>query len=352
MHDDIVNATLTLQHRIDSSIAALDRRMDSVTSSLEKVMGMLGSMVGKQDPGPSQAAGSDDNQEPPFLPANQRLPVPFDTAPRGPFTKQEQRGSSASYLQNPNLQNPNLQIPEQRPYRDDYRRSPSPYDRSNTLPPSFGGTAVRWRPEDLGYFHGQKDDIHTWVDRIRELVALKGSPIVQANLSLSLRDEAENWYHHELTKQQRSQLLDPESGIEPWIAALTHRFEMDPVEILAKLNKQRYTRADAAAGKDPIEHLHSVMKLTRNRSTAESLYEAYMRIDSVWQLSLVAPTSSTTIEDFVKQLNAKKAAWHSEARRMDNTKDSYRSYGNNKLWDQSANRQPAGDPRNGNSNKW
>lgn len=123
---------------------------------------------------------------------------------------------------------------------------------------------------------------------------------------------------------------------------------MDPVEVLAKLNKQRYTRADAAAGKDPIEYLHAVMKFTRNRLTAESLFEAYMRIDSMWQLSLVAPTSSTTIEDFVKQLNAKKAASQSEASRID-------SY-SNKPFNQSGGRQPAfaGDSRNnnGSGNRW
>ena len=285
----------------------------------------------------SPAAGAGDNQDRPFSPANQRPSVPVDTPAQGmPATKQD-----------PYLQIPEPPFQQNQYYRDDFRRSPSPYARSNTLPPNFGGNTVRWRPEDLGYFHGQKDDVHTWVDRIRELAALKGSPIVQANLSLSLREEAENWYHHELTKAQKDELLDPASGIEPWIAALTHRFEMDPVEILAKLNKQRYTRADAAAGKDPIEHLHTVMKLTRNRSTAESLYEAYMRIDSMWQLSLVAPTSSTTIEDFVKQLNAKKAAWQSEARRMD-------SYGN-KPFNQSNGRQPAaGDSRNnnGSGNRW
>ena len=126
---------------------------------------------------------------------------------------------------------------------------------------------------------------------------------------------------------------------------------MDPVEILAKLNKQRYTRADAAAGKDPIDRLHTVMTLTRNRSTTESLYEAYTRIGSVWQLSLVAPTRSIAIEDFVQRFNEKKVAWNSEARRMD-IKDSYRFHGNQPS-DQSANRQPAGDTRYGNCNgRW
>ena len=352
--DDIGNLTSSLEHRLENATSSLERRMDDLFTG---IMSKLDSIAVRKDPAEdldpqngririksnanrsSQAAGSGDNQDLSYLPAEQRFSVPFGTTAQGSSTnpKQEQRGSS-------------LQIPDQQ-YRDDYRRSPSPYHRSNTVPPNPSATSVRWRPEDLGYFNGQKDDVHTWVDRIRELVALKGSPVVQANLSLSLREEAENWYHHELTKQQKWELLDPESGIEPWIAALTHRFEMDPVEILAKLNKQRYTRADAAAGKDPIEHLHTVMKLTRNRSTAESLYEAYMRIDSIWQLSLVAPTSTTTIEDFVKQLNAKKAAWYSEAKRMD-SKDSYR-YQGNKPWDQSASRQPTGDTRYSNGNgKW
>ena len=316
----------------------LQNQANMLDYSMAELRGLLQNLNVRNNPienGSSQAAGAGNHQNPPFLPIKQHPLVHAETAEQGSFTKQERSSSFP----------PNLQIPNPQ-HRDDYQhqqqRSPSPYHRSNTLAPEFGGTTVRWRPEDLGYFHGQKDDVHTWVDRIRELVALKGSPVVQANLSLLLRDEAENWYHHELTKEQKWALLDPGYGIEPWISALTHRFKMDLVEILAKLNKQRYTRLDAASGKDPIEHLHAVMKLTRNRSTAESLYEAYMRIDSVWQLSLVAPTSTTTIEDFVKQLNAKKAAWYSEAKRME-PKD--RSYGNgSKLWQ-------SGDARNvGNSN--
>ena len=325
-----------LQNRLETR---LQNQANMLDYGMAELRGLLQNLDVRKDHfvenGSSQAAGAGDHQNPPFLPTKQHSFVHAETAEQGSFPKQERSSSFP----------PNLKIPNDYQQHQHQQRSPSPYHRSNTLAPEFGSTTVRWRPEDLGYFHGQKDDVHTWVDRIRELVALKGSPVVQANLSLSLRDEAENWYHHELTKEQKWALLDPAYSIEPWISALTHRFEMDPVEILAKLNKQRYTRSDAAANKDPIEHLHAVMKLTRNRSTAESLYKAYMRIDSVWQLSLVAPTSTTTIEDFVKQLNAKKSAWYSEAKRTEQ-KDS-RSHANgyvNKPWQ-------SGDARNvGNGN--
>ena len=195
-----------LEERLE---ARLQNQTNMFNYSMAELRGLLLNLDIRKDPtienGSSQAAGAGNHQNPPFLPTKQHPFVHAETAEQGTFTKQE----CSSFP-------PNLQVPTPQ-YRDDYQhqRSPSPYHRANSQAPEFGSTTVRWRPEDLGYFHGQKDDVHTWVDRIRELVALKGSPVVQANLSLSLRDEAENWYHHELTKEQKWALLDPANGIEP-----------------------------------------------------------------------------------------------------------------------------------------
>ena len=142
--------------------------------SMAELRGLLQNLNVRNDPvenGSSQGAGAGNHQNPPFLPTKQHPFVHAETTEQGTFTKPERSSSFP----------PNLQIPNPQ-HRDDYQhqqqRSPSPYHRSNTLAPEFGGTTVRWRPKDLGYFHGQKDDVYTWVDRIRELVALKGSLVV------------------------------------------------------------------------------------------------------------------------------------------------------------------------------
>ena len=51
----------------------------------------------------------------------------------------------------------------------------------------------RWRPEEIGQFDGTGDVI-AFVDRIRSVVTLKASKIVQANLITLLKDVAFNWY--------------------------------------------------------------------------------------------------------------------------------------------------------------
>ena len=167
----------------------------------------------------------------------------------------------------------------------------------------------RWRPEDLGTFDPDVDDVYSFIDRIRELVHSKKDPhMIQLNLSLQLRNKAKRWFELELTQQDKSTLYAPVNGVSAWIDALVERFQPSGTLLLQKLHETTYTRADAAAKKDPTNFVHDIIALTRTRPLEESLMKAYLRFESGLQVNLMSLTKFISVAEFIDQVNAKKGA--------------------------------------------
>ena len=149
--------------------------------------------------------------------------------------------------------------------------------------PQYGSPSriqlTRWRPEELGTFDPNSDDIYIFAGRIREVAEIRDPRLVQLNLSLQLRGKAKRWFELELTHADKSVLYDPANGISTWIDALINRFKPSGTLLLQKLHHTSYGRADAAAKKDPIDYVHDVIALTRTRPLEESLMEAYLRFE-------------------------------------------------------------------------
>ncbi len=51
-------------------------------------------------------------------------------------------------------------------------------------------TENRWRIEDIGTFDSTSDNVHFFVNRIRDIAALKGNRVVQTNLITCLKEAA------------------------------------------------------------------------------------------------------------------------------------------------------------------
>ena len=174
------NATSSLEYRLDEAVFMIMSKLNSMAVSSKDPFNNLGPQDGGIHNGIQRTLSNASIMKPSQAPVQGITKTHHicNTTEHGTFTKQERYST--------------LQIPEQQDhYRDDYRRSPSPYPHSNTLPSYPSSTSVRWRPEDLGYFHGQKDDVHTWVDRIRELAALKAPtwsrPIYRYRCAMKLK---------------------------------------------------------------------------------------------------------------------------------------------------------------------
>ena len=231
----------------------------------------------------------------------------------------ERPTAKAPFLPDFSTQHPNGQLPN-------IKFEPTPHSRPNSLiadqsqEPNFGGAPTqygspsriqltRWRPEELGTFDPNSDDIYTFAGRIREVAEIRDPRLVQLNLSLQLRGKAKRWFELELTNADKSVLYNPANGISTWIDALINRFKPSGTLLLQKLHHTSYGRADAAAKKDPIDYVHDVIALTRTRPLEESLMEAYLRFEPGLQVNLIPPDENTTVHDFMDQVNAKKGAW-------------------------------------------
>jgi hypothetical protein len=140
------------------------------------------------------------------------------------------------------------------------------------------------------------------------------------------------WYNYELSSS--SKLAMQQGPIDQWINALVARFTPSKSETLQALEKQRYTRQDAANKRDPVDYLHQVLQLTKRLgySEHEGLTMAYLRLDEALQVQFPPPHEMTGISNMVMLLNVKKGAWYqmyknfSRPPERNSDRTSYQSY--------------------------
>jgi hypothetical protein len=168
----------------------------------------------------------------------------------------------------------------------------------------------RWRPEEIGEFDPTVRDVMEFTDRIRDIALLRGQRLVATNLVTLLTGQAKMWYNYELSSS--SKLAMQQGPIDQWINALVARFTPSKSETLQALEKQRYTRQDAANKRDPVDYLHQVLQLTKRLgySEHEGLTMAYLRLDEALQVQFPPPHEMTGISNMVMLLNVKKGAWY------------------------------------------
>ena len=206
-------------------------------------------------------------------------------------------------------QQPNHQPSQQSNQQPNSSSQSSPHDEQD--PPTNDAAATRWRGEELGTFDPTVDDVYTFTDRMHQVAGLRGHLLVQLNVSLQLRGLAKSWYEMELGPSDKAMLCEARS-IHAWVNTLIQRFRPAAAEVLHQLEKTYYTRNDAAAKKDPVDFLHTILRLTRhdNRPDPERLTIAYIHFESQLRISLIAPRYDTSISEFIEQLEGKKHAWY------------------------------------------
>lgn len=160
-------------------------------------------------------------------------------------------------------------------------------------PPSNDTAASkdRWNPAELGYFDPQLDksypkgdiisvnketwirDVHLFVARVKDLVNLKGAPVVQNNPNTALRGAAQDWYIAELNDLERGALRDDRGNkAELWIFTLVKRF---------KEQNQVYNQ----------------------------LIFAHEHIEPELRFMVDPPTEDTSAAQYIQALDIKKSSW-------------------------------------------
>lgn len=105
-------------------------------------------------------------------------------------------------------------------------------DRADTRTPV-------WRDSEVGFFHPDCDDtqqgqvitvghdtvhrdVHTFIDRLKDAVMLRGEPVVRDRIPALLRGKAQQWYTTGLSELEKAGLRA--SPIERWFVNLRERF--------------------------------------------------------------------------------------------------------------------------------
>ncbi|KAL1967226.1 hypothetical protein VTN77DRAFT_3517 [Rasamsonia byssochlamydoides] len=192
-----------------------------------------------------------------------------------------------------------------------------------------------WNGEEVGYFHPDLADdndaavvvidnrvhyrdVHVFIDRVRQVAAVRGSDAVKHQLWVCLRGLALSWYSVELSEHQRRSLrLDTlEDG---WISALVEQFKLTKNETEKKLKFASYTMADVRAGVSVRGFAQRVFRYTTAtgmNSITEQLLAVWSKLDPELRVHIPQPTPTLTTSEFLDQLSSKEGTWKKIARDM------------------------------------
>lgn len=98
-----------------------------------------------------------------------------------------------------------------------------------------------------------------FVQRLQSLVTFKGAALVKANMAMSLRGSALEWYTSELSNFDRN-ALNNNPGVKSWINTLFHRFKVPTNVALGLLTDETYSLEDARACRPAAQYVKAIMR--------------------------------------------------------------------------------------------
>ena len=190
--------------------------------------------------------------------------------------------------------------------------------------------SAKHKSEDIGFFdpaaEGEGDmvnagkyvvykDVYEFKDRIDTLVQHWTEEEVRPLIFGCLRGDALKWHSNELTKDKK-ELLARIATCEEWMEALVKRFKLKTSTSLTRLHQLTYGVADARKGVLARQHANNVLKLTKLAeiaSTKNQLNYLYNSFAYEFKQDLRAPINSTTIEEYLENLDKRQETWDERA---------------------------------------
>lgn len=189
----------------------------------------------------------------------------------------------------------------------------------------------RLRAEDLAYFdpdyesehnesivsagrHIYYRDMFVWIDHIKDLVRTHGEEEVRPMITQAFRGGALIWYSTELSELEKDLLR--EATMERWYQALTRRFKQKGPEAQEALDNCSYSLQDAKNGRTPRSYVQDIIR--HAKATQLPLYNqlllAYTKMHYKFRIHLTEPVSTTTLSNFLEQLDSKANSFYDIAR--------------------------------------
>ena len=183
------------------------------------------------------------------------------------------------------------------------------------------------RPEDIGFLdtsygtdsdgpianagrHVFYRDVYAFTDRLEAMAAIRGDDKVRDVIPACLRGDALQWHLTELTDLERDGLRY--SPLKSWTATLVKRFKERATVAVQHLQSEKYTVSDARNGKTPRSYVQSILrhaKAAEFTSTYNQLAVAWNNLALEFRRDIPEPTASTTLKQFLEQLDAKSSIW-------------------------------------------
>ena len=229
----------------------------------------------------------------------------------------------------PSIQNLSLQ-PLQPPQNQPPPNQPSEQDpRSQSFPEATGTKSSHLRAEEVGYFdpeyqqeHGSSNgpvvnagkhvfykDVYIFTNRLQDLAVQRGEADTKAVLSSCLRGSALMWYSMELTELERDLLRD--ANLDQWYTTLIKRFKTRTAVALSQLVGQTYSLNDIrhTSPRAFIQHMLHLAKSAEFYSTHNQLTLLWNQFAVNLRRDLPEPQATTTIGEFLDQVDSKTAIW-------------------------------------------
>ena len=132
-----------------------------------------------------------------------------------------------------------------------------------------------------------------------------------------LRGDALKWHSNELSKDKRT-LLARARDCEEWTIELVKRFKMKTSTSLIKIYQTTYGLAEARRGVLARQHANNILKLTKSAeidAVKARLNYVYMSFAYEFKQDLRGPTDTSTIEDYLNDLDDRQETWDEPAQR-------------------------------------
>lgn len=193
-----------------------------------------------------------------------------------------------------------------------------------------GSGPNRWNAAEIGFFdphydgktaatasaveHTGKDtyfrDVHVFIERCRDMAAIKTPEMVRNNLYTCLRGVALEWYTSTLSREQKFYVKHG-NDIDHWTEALIMKWKESPSTALATITRERYTMDDARRHREPIEYAQIITRAARSAgmSVYNQIYLMYNGLDLEFRRDLDLPTEATDMNSFMNQMEAKREIW-------------------------------------------
>lgn len=216
--------------------------------------------------------------------------------------------------------------------RQDFSRTFDSSDSSESFESelTFVESFDRWNLFDLEFFDFNldksfdNDDVVTvnknvyfrnvilFIDKVRDLIVIKNSTTVRANINTALRDSALIWYIAELFNLKKIDLRADHNDVKEWCKILLIRFRENFDVALTHLTSEKYTLYDARFKRESSSYVQFVLRHARF-ANIDSVYNqlifAYQDITASLRAFVDLSNEFTTIFVFLQILKLKKNIW-------------------------------------------